>query len=317
MLQWIGDTKNIIFNDYNGDRNVARIFDIKGNLLKTLPRSIGAISPDGNFALAYSFERTAVYHPGYGYANGKDTELDEKLPKSHGISIINLSNDSDFKMLFSVNEIANFNWDSSMEDCFHWISHCQFSPNSKRFKFFHRWIKNMNHIRTRMITCDLNGENIHIFKSDGMVSHVGWNSDEKLVAYARLEGIGDRYVMFHDMSNEMDIIGEKFFSSDGHPSFSQINNYWMLTDTYPDRFRNSFLILYDLIKDKGYNLLRLRIPKEFASPNFESNWQCDFHPRWDRDGDYICFDSAHTGIRSLCTIKLDSNLKELSKPQCI
>lgn len=40
------------------------------------------------------------------------------------------------------------------------------------------------------------------------------------------------------------------------------------------------------------------------SGSFVGGIKCDLHPRWDRKGKYVSFDSAHTGTRSLCTIAI-------------
>ena len=302
MLQWVGDTDNFIFNDFNGDSHVARIYDTSGNLKKTLPVPIGAVSPDGSWGISYSFERCNVYSPGYGYANGTDPELKVERPVTHELQVVNLVS-GDTRPLFSVKEIAALQPDSSMEGAFHYLTHCQFALSSRRFVFFHRWIKDFNYLRTRMISSDLSGEDLFVFPTDGMVSHVAWRDDGHVLAYARIKEKGDRYVLFEDGNDDFEVIGENHFSSDGHPSFSP-DRRWILTDTYPDRFRVSYLILYDTKTDRRFNLARLKSPRMFASPTFEKNWQCDLHPRWNRTGTTVCFDSAHTGRRALCTMRV-------------
>jgi len=140
------------------------------------------------------------------------------------------------------------------------------------------------------------------------VSHVAWKDDRRVLAYARVREKEDRYLLFEDGSEDFAVVGENCFNSDGHPSFSP-NRRWILTDTYPDRFRLCFLVLYDTQTDRRYNLAKLRSPRAFAAPRFETNWNCDLHPRWNRTGDVVCFDSAHTGRRGLCTMRV-GNLSE-------
>ena len=302
MLQWVGGTSSFIFNDFDGISHVARIYDSGSKLSRTLPVPIGAVSPSGDHALSYSFERCHVYSPGYGYANGCDPEKEVQKPIGHGLKLVDLSSGL-AKDLFCVKDVAALQPDASMEGAFHYLTHCQFAPSNQRFVFFHRWIKNFNYLRTRMISCDLSGKDLFVFPTDGMVSHVAWRDDRHVLAYARIKEKGDRYVLFKDGSKHFEVVGENHFSSDGHPSFSP-NRRWILTDTYPDRFRVSTLILYDTQTDRRFDLAKLRSPREFASPNLESTWPCDLHPRWDRSGASICFDSAHTGRRALCTIRL-------------
>jgi hypothetical protein len=302
MLQWIGGTNFFIFNDFDGASHVARIYDSAGKLTRTLPVPIAALSPSGDYALSYSFERCHVYSPGYGYAKGCDPEKEVQKPIGHRLKLVDLTS-GQVKDLFCVKDIAALQPDVSMEGAFHYLTHCQFAPSNRRFVFFHRWIKDFNFLRTRMISCDLGGRDLFVFPTDGMVSHVAWRDDGHILAYARVKEKGDRYVLFEDKTGGYTVVGESCFNSDGHPSFSP-NRRWILTDTYPDRFRVSTLILYDTQTDRRFDLAKLRSPREFASPNLESTWPCDLHPRWDRSGTSICFDSAHTGRRALCTIRL-------------
>lgn len=312
MLQWVGGTNSFLFNDFDGACHVARIHDSAGKLIRTLPVPIAALSPKGDYALSYSFERCHVYARGYGYVNGKDSEQGTERPTTHGIQVIDLASGK-ARRLFSVSDIASVQPEQSMEGAYHYVSHCQFNPAGNRFVFFHRWIKDFNFLRTRMISCDLGGTDLFVFPTDGMVSHVAWRDDSHILAYARIKEKGDRYVLFEDRTGDYTVVGESRFNSDGHPSFSP-NRRWILTDTYPDRFRVSNLILYDTQTDRRFDLARLKSPREFASPNLESTWPCDLHPRWDRPGTSICFDSAHTGRRALCTIKVG----DLSNgPKCI
>lgn len=302
MLQWIGGSDSLIFNDFDGASHVARIYDSAGKLIRTLPVPIAALSPSGDSALSYNFERCHVYAPGYGYVNGEDPEHGSERPRGHGIQVLDLTS-GQAKHLFSVSDIASFQPDQSMEGACHYFSHCQFNVSGNRFVFFHRWIKDFNFLRTRMISCDLGGRDLFVFPTDGMVSHVAWRDDGHILAYARVKEKGDRYVLFEDKTGGYTVVGESRFNSDGHPSYSP-NRRWILTDTYPDRFRVSTLILYDTQTDRRIDLAKLRSPREFASPNLESTWPCDLHPRWDRSGTSICFDSPHTGRRALCTIRL-------------
>jgi hypothetical protein len=311
MLQWVGGTDNLIFNDFEGGSHVAKIYDKSGNLKTTLPVPVGAVSPDGSWGLSYSFERCNVYSPGYGYANGSDPEISVERPVTHGLQLVNIDS-GQVKYLFSVKEIAALQPDSSTDGAFHYLTHCQFSPSSKRFVFFHRSIKDFNYLRTRMISCDLAGKDLFVFPTDGMVSHVAWRDDRRVLAYARVRGKGDCYVLFEDGNKDFEVVGEEHFNSDGHPSFSP-DRRWILTDTYPDRFRLCYLVLYGTQTDRRYNLAKLKSPRAFAAPRFETNWHCDLHPRWNRTGEVVCFDSAHTGRRALCTMRVGDLSREEPK----
>ena len=298
MLQWIGKSRQFIFNDAGNDDHVARIFDTEGRATGVLPQAIAAVDPQGKRALSYNFARLQRHFPGYGYLHGKDPEVENEAPSSHGISIIDMERGKTDK-LFSVQDIAAFEPEKSMKGSFHFLTHCLFSPSGQRFLFLHRWVKKENFTYTRMLSCDINGQHLHLFPTHEMVSHIAWQDDKHVLAYCRSTEKKDGYILFHDQTREHKLIGTRFFSSDGHPSFMNNAPEWFLTDTYPDRFRRSFLILYNISKDKRVDLGHFRQPL-----SYKEAIRCDLHPRWNHDGSMVCFDSAHSGKRSLCTMEL-------------
>jgi hypothetical protein len=303
MLQWMGKTGRFIVNDAGGEDNVARIFDIEGKDAGVLPKAIAAVDPDGNKALSYNFARLQRhYYPGYGYVHGCDPEIEAEAPSSHGISIIDIQKNSAAK-LFSIRDIASVHPEKSMSRAFHFLTHCLFSPSGQRFLFLHRWVKDDNFIFTRMFSCDVNGQNLHLFPTHNMVSHIAWQDDSHVLAYSRSTDDKDAYILFRDMSDEFRLIGTTDFNSDGHPSFPGNSSGWFVTDTYPDRFQISYLVLYNILKEKRFDLGSFRQPYLYRG-----EVRCDLHPRWNNNGTMICFDSAHTGKRSLCTMIIGDSL---------
>ena len=314
MLQWLGVSKRFIFNDYDGQNSVARIHDVDSGHVGTLDMPISAISRDGSLAACYNMARADHGMPGYGYVNARDPEQGERRPKTHGLSIMNIDS-GQAELLYSVDEIARISPEASMDGKFHWITHCQFSPSGKRMKFFHRW-RDDDHARwTRMFSCAVDGSDLHLFPSSRKVSHVGWRDDEQLAAYARTDADGEGYYLYNDLSTEYKRIGKDTLSSDGHMSFST-DGRWMLTDTYPDRFRRQTLILFDVERSVRYDLARLRLDKKFVGPKIEHHWTVDLHPRWSRDCRTICFDSAYSGTRSLCTLPVGA-LDQDAEPRAL
>jgi len=297
MLQWVGNKNLLAYNAFDGKKNCTEIIDMNGTKIAVLPAAVGAICPSGEYALSYNFARLAKYAPGYGYATGNDYELHKNAPETHGLHIINIKTKV-MKTLFTIKDIVKLKPDDSMPDSYHYFTHPLFSPCGKRFFFLHRWIKNMNFTFTRLITCDIDKINPYILPASGMVSHIGWRDDNHILAYCHVKE-GDHYVLFEDKTDKYEIIGDNCFNSDGHPSFSPVDINWLLTDTYPDRFKLSFLILFNMQDRKRYNIARLKQPIQYRE-----ELRCDLHPRWSRNGRILCFDSAHTGNRALCTIDM-------------
>lgn len=310
MLQWLGSERKIVYNDFTDGRLVCRINSVDSGGTRTVEAPVSSVSRDGKWGLSYSFPRVNQLMPGYGYVNGHDGSLSDPAPKDSGLIIVDMATGTQ-KFLFSVAEIADEMPESSMNDARHFLSHCQFSPSCKRFLFLHRWIHgNVRQRWSRLITSDLNGEDLHFFPTQGMVSHMAWEDDSHLLAYCRLARHGNHYVLFDDYNlDDYSIVGASDFDSDGHPSFGPASR-WFVTDTYPDRFRLASLIIYDRIRQKRYTLARLKSCKKFATLSPHRHWSCDLHPRWNRSGTMLCFDSTHTGERSLCTMALGDDVNK-------
>ncbi|NHZ86173.1 MAG: hypothetical protein GWP19_09855, partial [Planctomycetia bacterium] len=120
-----------------------------------------------------------------------------------------------------------------------------------------------------------------------------------ILAYGYKKSVGDHYYLLEDKTNNFEIIGKDIFTSDGHPQFAP-NQEYFITDTYPDRLRRQYLIRYNIKSKKRDDLVVIK-----SSFPYTGEVRCDLHPRWDRIGKSVAFDSSHTGKRSLCTIRLD------------
>lgn len=298
MLQWLANTNNIIFNDYNGANHVAKVIDMNGNLLEEYSKPIVAVSPDGNYALSHSFIRLRKAAPAYGYANSDDNSASENVPKNDGIYLLNLKT-NDSQLIFSIADIANYDSEKYTKESYHYFTHCLFSPSGKRFAFYHRWLEKNNQTWTILFTCNLDGSDIFKFDFSGVVTHLAWQDNKHLLAYGYKKGVGDNYYLLEDKTNNFKIIGKDIFTSDGHPQFAPDRENF-ITDTYPDRLRRQYLIRYNINSKKRDNIAILKSPLAYTG-----DVRCDLHPRWDRTGKSVAFDSSHTGKRALCTVRLN------------
>lgn len=304
-LQWRGEHPELVYNDFVGGKFIARLHNVETGEINEVPHPIASVSPDGRWAVSYSFERVQRYMPGYGYLQHADEpQLFSQRPDLSALYLVDLDT-GNRRDLVSIAQLAAYRPEPGSQDMWHYVSHAIFSPSSERVVFLHRWVpEDTRARRSRMFTCGLNGENLHLFPTHEMVSHLCWRGPQEIVAYCRLPDERDRYVLFRDQSpGNGQILGEHLFTSDGHPSFSP-DERWMLTDTYPDRMRRSRLVLFDTTESSRYDLALLRSPRRFASTHPLRHWACDLHPRFDRTGRFICFDSVYTGTRALCTIDM-------------
>ena len=297
MMQWVGKSEQIIFNDFIGKQLRAIIVNISGEEIQQFDRPIATLSRDGKWAISHSFIRLRKYARAYCYLNGDEASAGDPCPANDGLYLINLKN-GEIRLLFTVEELARFRSDDKMAGLYHYFTHPLFSPDGLRFVFFHRWVESFGQTWTRMFSCNRDGSDLHLFKTSGVVTHLAWKDDNTILAYAYKKEVGDHYYLLKDKSDQFEILGKQYFSSDGHPQFSPDRKY-LITDTYPDRSHRQKLLLFDLSKNLKRELLTAHIPMRYTGDQ-----RCDFHPRWDRTGKYISFDSAHTGKRALCILSL-------------
>ena len=314
-LQWKGNSNNIIFNDHIDGNNISRQINLDSGNEKIYPGSIGSVSPDGSYGVGYSFARVQDCMPGYGYIHAVDEDdLEDLTPYNSGIYKIDF-NSGNKKHLISIGELAEIKPTKSMKNAKHFFTHTQVSPDSSRFMFLHRWINpygNIDRRFSRLVVCDLNGNIQDIFRTSEMVSHITWQDSNHVVAYCRLPEFDNQYGLFKVGDEEStQVLGIGQFGGDGHPSFDSTKR-WMVTDTYPNRRRVQDLILYDINKKKKFTIAKLPMPKKYQSPSSKLHWTCDLHPRWDRNSQFLCFDSTFNGKRSLCTIDLGFDIKNNS-----
>ncbi|WP_219843815.1 hypothetical protein [Aureicoccus marinus] len=142
---------------------------------------------------------------------------------------------------------------------------------------------------------------LHVAGTDDMVSHYVWNDQNQIIAFCRMEGI-DSHILFKDphlLSWER--LAYPRLNSDGHQSFIDSNNF--ITDTYPDKRRMARIFKVNIHSNEVKLLANLNSLKKYQSiPG--SHWACDLHPRMNRAGNVMCFDSVFTGKRALCIMEV-------------
>ena len=85
---------------------MSRVLDVKTRAVRTLPRAIGAISPDGKLAVCEDFIRILNYRQSVGYAGISDPYKDD--PDSAEIGVWRMDMDTGESLqLVSLEELVN------------------------------------------------------------------------------------------------------------------------------------------------------------------------------------------------------------------
>ena len=291
MLQWLpGTDSKVIYNNRIGDQHISVIQDVFTGEKKELPRAIYSVSPDGKWGVGLNFARVDNTRAGYGYKGGVDKYADDLAPMEEGIYRLDFES-GDFTEIVTLGQIAKMPIESNPLGK-HWFNHLLVNPDGSRFIFLHRvkwepvggrgWF-------TRMFTANPDGSDINIVADTNMVSHFIWRDPKHILAWAHEPELKNRFWLYTDQSEEKEVIGEGILDRDGHCTYSP-DAEWVLTDEYPNKDRMQALMLYRPSDKKLVPLGEFYLTRDVSG-----EFRCDLHPRWSRDGRYVCIDSMHMG----------------------
>ena len=298
MLQWLGPDydKNVIYNDYIDDVFKSIIHNVFTSEKIIIDFPIYTVASDGRYAYTLDFTRLHKLRPGYGYDNIIDTAEDELCPDLPCIYKIDLLNNTSTPIM-NYKKLFNFETRKSMLNAVHKVNHIMINPNNTRIMFLHRWIFDGKKY-SRLITCDSTGNDMYNLLDDDMVSHSNWIDNETLITFAHKKGMGNGYYILTDKTKNIHPVFNNL-KQDGHPSLSPDRKH-IVTDTYPDKSRKQHIYLCDLSTQEVVKLASVFAPFKYDNDN-----RCDLHPRFNRDGQKICFDATFEGNRNIYEIILE------------
>jgi hypothetical protein len=300
-LQWLPGKEDefIIYNKLVNSSYGCCIQNVKNTkIIKIYENPIYDIDKTGQWGLSLNFSRLQRLRPGYGYTNLPDKTIGKLCPGDDGIWLIEMESGKK-ELIFSLDFLANFETLTTMKRAEHYINHISISPSCEKFMFFHLWVKD-HRLYNRLIISRLDMPSPVILLDEGTVSHYTWKSKDKLLVTVNFDHKPSAYILFNTKTEEKKFVGDGYLIVDGHPSYSP-NGELLLTDTYPDKYGEQHLLLF------SHNFKIKELSKFFSPYRLKGETRCDLHPRWDRYGRYICFDSAHSGKRALYLMKLNSS----------
>ena len=302
MLQWRpGSESEVIWNDREKDQYVSRIMDVKTRQVRTLPRPVYTLSPDGRFAITADFARIQRMRPGYGYVGLEGQFPQERAPEESGVWKMDLETGRS-ELIFSLADAARVDYQGqSLADKWNYFNHLLVNPDSSRFIVLHRWRESSGsgpdaqptgRFTTRMFTVAMDGSERYILDPSGHTSHFIWRDPQHVCAWTKPEGSSAAFYLFRDQSEDVKVVGEGVMTRNGHNTYvPQTDNEWILNDTYPDRqTRNQNPYLFHVPSGRKVELGGFHSP-----PEYTGEWRCDTHPRSSNDGKTVAIDSPHTG----------------------
>lgn len=297
MLQWRPSSdREVLWNDREDDRYVCRILDIQSGRIRTVPRPVYTVSPDGRTAMSVDFERIQDMRPGYGYPGIPDANRNSKAPEDAGVYRIDLETGRS-ELVFSIAEaVEEFDVKPDFDTAKHYFNHLLFNPDGTRFVFLHRWrpkdpsaYGNVGGFGTRMITADTGGREVCLLDDSGYTSHFIWRDPSHVLAWTRYADAGSGFFLFKDKTDQVSQIGKGVMTRNGHCSYLP-GGEWILNDTYPDEDRIQTLYLFNPETGK-----RIELGGFHSPPEYKGESRVDLHPRHSRGGRKVVIDSTHGG----------------------
>lgn len=300
MLQWnpLNPEHEIIYNTVLGDTYAGVVMDIRTGQKRCLERPVANVSQDGKWGLSINFSRLYQFRPGYGYASLPDPFRDENHSSRDGIHLIDMQTGK-AKLILSMEDIWQFSGSYFGQERKMNINHITFNPDASRFLFLPRNFRvDERPHRTALITANRDGSEPFLLSDYGVISHYYWRDNEHIVLYADGKELACRQgeynnYLIKDRTWEGQLLHPSLFPYDNHMSYSP-DRKRLLWDTYPDKQRMQKLNLFDPATGENTFLGKF-YSVEFADIDI----RCDLHPRWDRTGRRISFDSTHEGHRGI------------------
>lgn len=297
MLQWHpADSNNlIIFNKMVNKNYGSEVWDVTKKIgVDQYQFPIYSMDPNGKYAANLNFSRLGRLRPGYGYRLLPDATQNDPAPDDDGLFLLDLST-GNRTLVASLSQLAD---DVGEINCHHYINHATFSPDGEKIAFFHLWSQE-NDVDRKMRFCVYNvlKNTIDAIESNGNVSHYCWKNSKMILASVYFNNLCG-YFIYNVCNNTKKNIHFNI-KNDGHPMYHPSNNQYIVTDTYPNIFRNQKLYIANTENKKIMSI------KNFYTPFcYDNIVRCDLHPRWDRTGENCIIDSTINQPRKMAIINL-------------
>jgi hypothetical protein len=300
MLQWHPTRPEaIIYNRRDGDRFVGVVRDLDRGAEQVLSRPVATVDPGGRFALSINFSRVLAFRKGYGYAGVSDPGADVTHPADDGVFRVDLAT-GESRLLLSYAEMRDLLPEMAAHKIV--VNHITVNPDGSGYLMLVRDFREGTIAwGTAFLTADLDGGAPRVLAGNHMVSHYHWRDPEHIVTFAGLVRAQDRLYLVDARTGAWEMLDPDFFTFDGHCSYSPDRN-WLLYDSYPFHDKHRHLYLYDLRRGQAFELAAFLDDHPWSLTDI----RCDLHPRWDRTGRAISFDSTHEGFRAVYYVDVSS-----------
>jgi hypothetical protein len=326
MLHWLPSAPDttIVFNDLDSDEGCFRpvVLDVATGAARTVPSpiGIGAVSPGGRSALGLDYARLHAQRPVVGYAGGRDRTAGVHCPDDDGVWLVDLDTGATTLALSHAQALACVPAPPLAHERPLFFNHTLHNPSGTRFLVFLRYFDESGRLDSADFTAAPDGGRLRCIVPWGhRPSHFDWYSDhDVLITTARPSSPADpigaggaagkrHYNLIRDGDGQDEgwaarrVLGggrAGVLETEGHASFSP-DRRWFAFDGERNAEGRRPVRLYDMAGEREIVLGRY-----FHTPDFKGDVRCDPHPRWNRTGTQVSFDSVHDGSRQVYVVDL-------------
>lgn len=322
MLHWnpLHPNDEIYFNDMVDGDIVTRKVNVNNGKEHIIPRPINALSNNGKYGLSLNYGRLGRMRRVVGYSGIQDPNPDNPAPENDGIFLVDMLSGKT-RLIVSIRDVYEMLQKRGIDfrGKHMWFNHVAFNSDDTRLLFLARTpvidspnTDGVEHRETGMFTVNIDGSDLFETVPYGAdVSHFDWRNEREIVATFKYSSNRRKHYMFEDKSLKFDLLGEGRLDFDGHCVFGP-DQQWIATDrkvTMMDPSdKNNYrghLYIYNVVTKEFIQL----VDQDYLQrSNRTGDIRCDFHPRWKKTGDAICFDAIdqRDGTRQLHVVRFES-----------
>lgn len=304
-LQWLNN-KEVIFNNAVDGKIVSTIVNVESKASRYLPYPIDTafVSEKEHIATTFSYERLQVCMPGYGYPYSDESFLNEKAPSETGLFLMDIKT-GERELIVPVKTLMEKFGKEESEKYYHYVTHTEFSKDGRYISFLYRRMEeggDINKRVTMMVVYDRNNGELILLPTQVSGSHYVWNNKNQIIASCIIDGKSCHVLYDMENVNDYKMIRPDVLNQDGHQSF--VNDDVFITDTYPDKWRQSQLYKVDMKNNDVQKILSVNSPKKFQCKTVYNYIDCDLHPRVSPSGKYVSIDTCMTGKRGMLIMRI-------------
>ncbi|MES1925702.1 hypothetical protein [Salinisphaera sp. T31B1] len=308
MAQWIPGRQEVIWNDRENGRFVARVHDVASGHTRTLPRPVYAVDPEAGFGLSLNMARLDALRPGYGYVGGRGAQLRRRRSRSDGVWRCDLAS-GDTRLILTLDRAVRFlytqlGWRGYIRHLrarySYWFNHVKLSPDGQRFtvklRFRRRGPNGQWNDRMGVsLTCGVDGRDLRLLTD--ATSHVIWLDNEHLYLW-RIDG----FYLYRDQAprgERVRQIAAGTLGKNAHVRYFPDSAERFVFDTPYQQTID--LLTYDESEGVSSRIAQFGNHRPEAGP-----YRCDLHPCPSPDGHKILVTSLQDGGRQLYLLRNDA-----------